>query len=189
MNVAIVKHIGIGAPDKEYLFKAPSGVKILKGTLVKVKVKRGESYAVLTRDSFDVDGDALEYIENSVGVPHGTEVAPIISVLYETPVSELPPCGVSCNLRVATKSTDTYYGDFSSYPVTYRARRKDNGEYIDSYCVYSTKDGCYYLSVHDETVCISSEEKTNNIYSIEATDNNPIFVEVEPKTIQWSVSK
>lgn len=173
MNIAIVKHIGEGAPNKEYLFQIPSKQKIKKGTLVKVKTRYGESYGFLTRDSFEADGEALEYIRQSLGASKKGDLSTVTSVMVETPL-------------------DVYRVDSSLYstnPVVFKAKRKDNGGMMESPCVYTSSEGRLYLGARDVKAYIDVGAKTENIYNMESAEGEPLFVEIEPGTLEWTVEK
>lgn len=173
MNIAIIKHIGQGAPNKEYLFRVPGKEKISKGTLVKVRTVAGDSYGILTRDSFEADGEALEYIRRSLGASKSGNLSTVTAVMVETPL-------------------DVYRVDSSLYstnPVVFKAKRKDNGGMIESPCVYTSSEGRLYLGARDVKAYIDVGAKTENIYNMESAEGEPIFVEIEPSTLEWTVDK
>lgn len=172
MNIAIIKHIGNGAPEKEYLFQVPSKEKITKGTLVKVKTKIGESYGILTRDSFEVDGDALEYIRQSLGAPKDGDLSTVTAVMVETPF-------------------DIYRVNSSLYstnPVVFKAKRKDNGGMMESPCLYTTSEGKMYLGTTNAAAEIVIGQ-SGNIYKMEWAGEKAIFREIKPETLEWTVEK
>ena len=74
-----------------------------------------------------------------------------------------------------------------SVPVTYRAKRADNGEWVESTCVYTTSDGKLYIAPRDTASCIGVDAKTGNIGSMISVDD-PIFVEIDPDSLQWRMS-
>ena len=189
MNIAIIKHIN--AEDKEYLFKVPSKEKIAKGTLVKVNTRMGESYGILTRDSFEADGDALDYIRQSLGAGKKGELSTVTAVYGETPVIENVSTfdDVKRGLTAMKASEHTYTVSYSAFPIKFRAERKDNGEMMESPCVYTSSEGRLYLGARDVKAYIDVGTTTENIYNMKAAEGEPIFVEIEPETLEWTVEK
>ena len=191
MHIAIIKHIGLYAPDKEYLFKVPSKAKIAKGTLVRVKTKNGESYGILTRDSFTADGEALDYIRQSMGATKKNDLQPVTAVYGETPMCETVADfdAVQRGLAAMYKSKHKYTISYSAFPINYCAKRKDNGETMESPCVYTTDDGRYFLGVQDTQTYIDVGATTENIYNMDTANGAPIFVEITPNTLEWTVQR
>ena len=190
MNIAIIKHIGQGAPNKKYLFQVPSHARISKGTLVKLKTRVGESYGVLTRDSFEAEGDALDFIRQSFGVSKKGELSTVTAVYNETPVKDiLPKSGADYDLRISTSTDDRYFTKYANFPVAFCAKRKDTGAYMVSPCVYTTSEGAMYLGTTDTASEISVGKNSGNIYVMETADGAPMFVEIDPATLEWTVEK
>ena len=72
-----------------------------------------------------------------------------------------------------------------SKPVMYKANRKDNGEIVESPCVYATADGSMYLGTRNTPAAIGMDG--GNIYSVLSTNQDiPLFVEVDANTLEWS---
>ena len=191
MNIAIIKHIGEGAPNKEYLFCVPTDAKVQKGTLVKVKTRYGESYGVLMRDSFEADGDALEYIKTSLGVAKNGELQPIIAAYGEIPVCESAKTvdDVRNALTTMRDSKNNYAVSYNSFPIKFRARRKDNAEMMESPCVYTTSDGKMYLGTTGAATEVTLGGNSGNIYEMSWAADKALFVEIEPCTLEWTVEK
>ena len=190
MNIAIIKHIGMGAPEKEYLFQVPSKVKIQKGTIVKVKTKLGFSYGILTRDSFEADGEALEFIKQTLGAAKKGELSTVTALMTEIPVCEAKGTfdAISHGLTLMCKSDNDYSVSYTSFPVKYRAKRKDNGEIMESPCVYRTNEDRYYLGTQDVKAYIDVGAKTENIYNMDTAYGEALFVEIDPKTLEWRIA-
>ena len=195
MNVAIIKHLN--GQNKEYLFKVPINKKIAKGTLVKVKTRYGEDYGVLTHDSFEADGEALAYIRQSFGAPKNGELQCVTAVYSETPAGKVFAMKGECfdeakyvfqsNIRAADRG-EKYVASYKHYPIKFRAQRKDNGETMESPCVYTTSDGKMYLGTVNTATQV--DVYAGEIYTMQATlGGNPLFVEIKPETLEWTVEK
>ena len=176
MNIAILRHSG---SQQNYVFSLPDGVKVKKGTMVKVQTSYGEKYGVLVHDSVEADGDALSYILQSCGA--NLPLKPVLAVMEERPIE-------STTQRVKRQLEDDYAVGYSVYPVKFRAQRKDNAETMESPCVYTTSDGKMYLGTTDTATVINVHDTTGNIYKMVSV-LSPLFVEIEPYTLEWSVEK
>lgn len=189
MNIAIVKHIGECASNKEYLFKIPSVAKITKGTLVKVKTRYGDRYGIMTRDSFEAEGEALEYIMHSLGVEKESKIQPIMAAYSEIQTGEDTQASAIKRSLMALKASAHYVVSYSSFPIKFSAQRKDTGGMMGSPCVYTTDEGRVYLGACDVNASIDVGAKTENIYNMDTVDGDAIFVEIKPETLEWSVVK
>ena len=153
--------------------KIPDYVRIEKDTLLKLKVSQVlvDYFAVSKYDSMIVDGPALRFLSDTL-TEYGSLKYEVKEVLTPTPIENLSRRGRA---------------DGWAWPVVYTAKRVDNGEIMQSRCIYGTTDGKIYLSVNDAAVSLNVSNSC--IYSAAAIGDDPIFVEVDPLTMKWSVEE
>lgn len=92
MNLAIIKHTGVGATSKNYAFSLPEGVTLEKGTLVKAQTRMGVSYGELVCDSFEAEGAALDYILRSCGTSV-KKMRPVTAVFLSLEMKQVQGAG------------------------------------------------------------------------------------------------
>jgi hypothetical protein len=78
---------------------------------------------------------------------------------------------------------------YTEHPIVYRCIRKDTGEWMESNYIYGTTAGRIYLSVKGTKVAMGYSGTQFEAFSLESIDKNPVFVEVEPDTLEWRVEK